>query len=451
MPRKKRSEFAAGLFVLVALAAAVGVVVWLGAADMLRPARWKAVFYVNEASGSVRLEVGGVVQLNDDPVGKLTEVRFDPKVGRTFYVAQIDRDDVRIRADGRAIADAGFIGGARLVVTSRGSADKPLADEKNPIELSPGGFAGALAAINQEFDRSDDASMMGKIHDILNGLTTAAGDVAAITGSLRKETDPRHAETLLNKIHTGVEDLQAVTASIRREMTPDEKDSTLARVRKSADDLNRITADIRTQTDVKAEGSAVAKVHGSLDDMNQITADARPKIQQTLTAVNSAAGNIEGYTKKDFAEILATLRRTNTKVLKIATDFGEVSGQVKEMVTVNRDRIDEMIDNMTLVSADLKATAKDVRRAPWRLLHKPDKKEIDSQNIYDAARAFSSGAEQLDQAIIKLTGLAKAHPEGVAAKDPQFLKIREQIEKSFTEFTKVENAFWKELVRQPGP
>ena len=62
-----------------------------------------------------------------------------------------------------------------------------------------------------------------------------------------------------------------------------------------------------------------------------------------------------------------------------------------------------------------------------------------------SARAFSNGAEQLDQAIAKMAGLAKAYPEGVPTDDPTLQKIRKQLQETFGKFSKAEQALWKEL------
>jgi methyl-accepting chemotaxis protein len=176
-----------------------------------------------------------------------------------------------------------------------------------------------------------------------------------------------------------------------------------------------------------------------------MTADARPKLSDTLTAVRDTAQQIRKYTKEDVADLLAKLREVNTEILKIAKDFASVSSEVKEVVLLHRGNVDEMIDNMALVSANLKATSKEIRRNPWRLLYKPDEKELHSQNIYEAARAFVNGAEQLDQAVAKMTGLAKAHPEGIPSDDPTLLKVRAHLEETFGKFSKAEQALWKEL------
>jgi len=65
-------------------------------------------------------------------------------------------------------------------------------------------------------------------------------------------------------------------------------------------------------------------------------------------------------------------------------------------------------------------------------------------NIFDAARAFDSGATALNRAVMKLKILTK-----LDVKDPEMLeevrRIRKHIQESFEEFQKVEEMLWEEL------
>jgi len=415
MPRKKQSELAAGLFVIIALAVTLGVVVWMGP-SLLKTTRQRAVFYVLESSGSAGIAVGSFVQINDKQVGKIAEIVLDGENARTLYVAEIEHEGVLVHADAEAQVVAGLVGGEKLVITNRGSPDEPLADADHPVELTGGldramgdlsAAAGNLRAISETIRVQLGAARAGpiltKIHDILNSLKEAGADVARIAANVRKETEPGAEGTVLG------------------------------RIRSSAADLNAMTSRLARESDAKSDGSLAAKAHGIMDD-------AGPKLRRTLAAAADVAEQLRTYTKKDLGEILAKLRQSNTEVLKIVKDFSEVSAGARQIVLLNRDNIDEMLDNLAQVSVNLKSVSKEVRRNPWRLLYEPTDKELDSQNIYDAARAFSDGAAQLDQAIAKLKGVDPA------TADPELVKkIREHLEATFARFSRAEEKLWKEM------
>lgn len=425
MARKKHNELAAGIFVILALGVTAGVVIWLGGSSILKPAKQKAVFYAMEQAGSFDLVEGGFVQISDEQIGRLVKIDFDPTSGRTYYITEIERGDIKIHSDGKARVSAGLVGGGRLIVLSRGSEDKPLADREHAIELAGGldqtmaDLGSAVQRINEviqaELSVSDPEAILNKVHKVIDSLKIAAADMAKTLANIKAETDRQNETAMLAKIH------------------------------KTIDDANDISANISAQMDVDNKEALMAKVHTSIDDINKMTADARPKVSETLGAARDIAVKFREYTDKDIADILAKLRQSNTEILKITRDFSTVSGQVKQIVVMNRDNIDEMLDNMVHVSINLKAASKEIRRNPWRLLYEPDDKELHSQNISDAARSFANGAAQLDQAVSKLTSLAKAAPEGIAADDPMLISVRQHLQETFDKFHKAEQALWKEL------
>lgn len=430
MPRRKYSELTAGIFVLLALGVTVGLVVWLGASDLFKRGAQRVTFYAAESDGSMGLAVGNAIQINDMPVGRISDIRSAPKGGRTLYIADVEMRDLKIHADGAAQVAKDLVGQGRLVITSRGSAAKPLADEDNPIHLT------------------------GGLDQAMSNIASVSEDLKSIAGTFKREMDVAQSAAMLAKVHGVVDDLKraavniaSLSSNVLAETDSQRKGSVIAKVHASADDVNRVTGSLSRELDPANPAALLAKVHRSADDLNAMTADAKPKVQRTLTAMENVATQFESFTKKDIVEILATLREVNSKVLTIVNNFSVVSEQARQMVALNRDRVDEMIDNMSQVSDNLKATSKEVRRNPWRLLYKPDKQELKSQNVSEAARAFASGAEQLDQVIIRLNALSQANPKGIAADDPELQKIRKEIQGTFGNFTKAEQALWQEMAK----
>jgi ABC-type transporter Mla subunit MlaD len=424
MPRKQKSELTTGLMVLAGLAALVGVVFWLGAVDILNPPQQEAWFYLPQSEGPLGLMKGSQVKIGDELIGQVDRIVLDNDNGRVLYVVAVQREGLKVHADGKARVAANLVGTAALAVLSTGSADAPLADRDNAILLSSG-------AIDQA----------------MNHLAEAAKGLSNVVASLEREMDPARREALLAKVHLVVDDLQKAAGEVSAMAG-----SLNSRQKGILDAIKTVADSLAVETDATLAGSLLAKVHGVADnateasaDVAAITADARPKMERTMTAVADTAARVNEYAKDDLAALLSDLRTTNSEVLKIARDFAKVSGETREMLAVHRPSLDEIIDNMTQVSADLKATAKEVRRNPWRLLHTPDDKELHSTNIYDAARAFSAGAEQLDQAVTKLKAISAANPEGLDGDDPDVQRIREQIQKTFEQFNKAEQALWKEL------
>ncbi len=400
MAKRQHNEFAAGLFVLIALGAGIAVLVWLGAAEVFSPARGLAGFYVDESSGDVGLEKGSLVIIAGKEMGKVIKTTYQPENSRTIYLAKLDRDDVKVYSDGKAHVAAGLVGAGRLVITSRGTPKAKIANEENPVK-------------------------------ILGGMDQTMGDLAATAESLKKvaatveqQLNAEQAGTLLVKIHTILDDLK--TTSTR---------------------VVQIAANIAKEVEAANKASILAKAHQTMDDINQISGDAGPKVEKALTSVVNIAEKLEKYTEKEIVDLLADLRETTTKLVGIVGDMKAVSATARDVAVLNRQNIDETIANMKSVSLNLNAAAKEIRRNPWRLLAKPSDKEERTQNIYDAARAFAEGAEQLDDAIVRLKALRQARPDGVKTDDPELIKIRKHLQDTFEKFRTAEDALWKEVVK----
>jgi ABC-type transporter Mla subunit MlaD len=449
MPRKRHSELAAGLFVLAGLAVGAGVVLWLGAAEMFRTRGQEVVFRVNQAAGSVGVLEGAPITLGDAEIGRVHRVEARPAEGDCLYHARLERTDIAIRGDADAVVVSPPIGQAKIVLLYAGGSDQ-LADANHPVALH-GGLDQFMTRINvvaeniektsqrirQELEPNQAGSLLAGVHAVVRKMDGAADALARIAGNVEGETLAADANSLVGKLHRSAGDVNAVTASLARQMDPNAGVTIAAR-------LGRALAHVDAQLDPNVNDSLMRKVRAAADDLAGMLAETRPKVKEAVTSVSGAARDIESYTKKDLAEILASLREANTKILKIAGDFSTVSEQAKQIAATNRDNIDETLDNLALVSINLKAASEEIRRNPWRLLHSPGQKELRSQNLYAAVRSFSDAAAQLDQAIAKLRGLKE-----VQSDTPEYAKARQEIIKSLTEtfekFHKAEEGLWKEL------
>ncbi|MFW6133613.1 MAG: MlaD family protein [Planctomycetota bacterium] len=433
MAKKRTNELTAGLFVIVTLGVTLGVVLWIGAAEMFRPSRQTAYFYVDPSAGSLGLNEGSAVLIGDAPIGKITEVRYDASAGRTVYRARIERDDVRIRSDARATVSLAMLGTAQLVIKDPGSTDSPPADAAHAVPVT----GGMTAAFDQ--------------------LTNTLQTVGSLAGAAHEQfTDP---EALIGKLNDVAAQAQTIASRVAAEVDPNSPDSVMRHVKNISRRTDRtivpkvagIAEQIQHETDRESSGSLIRKAHGIADegvvmagnvreataDIKAITTDARPKVSKILSHAQRTAGQME----KDLPAIFARLRQANDKILKVANDLSDVSGATREIVVLNRHNIDHMIENMTRVSESLKATAAEIRRSPWRLLRKPDREEVVTYDILTAAGAFAQGAASLDRALAKLETLQ----EEPAADDAQVKQIRAHLAETFAKFKAVEDALWKQM------
>jgi ABC-type transporter Mla subunit MlaD len=401
----------------------------LGASDMFKSSAGEAWFFVDLDRGALGLKPGDPVKITDVEVGEVTDVRLNMESQKTYYVVELFDDCTKVYSDAKITVNAALIGGGATLqildcggAKRQGKASAEIADENNPAEVQLGIFEKAATTL-AKFE-----SLSSQIEGL---LTTLAG-----------EMNKAHDGSVMQKLHKMMIVGTAALAIVKTELNAENQAAMMAKLHKTIEHLKGIAKD------------AQPKVKSMLSRMDKMLASAEPKMDKLfddtgklVTGATELVGEFKKLTKGDIAKIIARLHKVSEHILTIATNFAKLSDGAENIVTVNRENIDEIVDNMVQVATNLKSASKEIRRNPWRLLYRPDDKEMHSQNVHDAARAFSNGASQLDQALAKLKGLAASHPKGVPANDPQLKKIAEQIKETFEKFTDAEKALWKELLK----
>lgn len=188
--------------------------------------------------------------------------------------------------------------------------------------------------------------------------------------------------------------------AIKQEFNPDDPNSLLARVKYEVD----------------------------RDKADSIVASFKSAVAQLEKDTHAIAGNIQRtLAKADFA--LETAESTLKDLQRFTGD----------------ERIDRIIKNIDEVSINLKLTSREVRRAPWKLLYKPKRKEFRIQALVDSAGAFAAGAERLDSAALRLQKLLATTDDKRMIYGDQVKSMVSELETSFEQFQKAERKFWEQL------
>ena len=177
-----------------------------------------------------------------------------------------------------------------------------------------------------------------------------------------------------------------------------------------------------------------------------------------MDTVQEAVANIRKITE-DFKEVSAKARETvNLAKPKLETivdnfqtaseNFKELSQKSKETVSLSKPQLEKIISNIHAASVEMKAGMREIRWNPWRLLHNPTDRELRTQNLLTAARAFSSGAADVDASVAKLEGLLAARDDSVTTDDPQVQQMVEELRATMVKFSQAADTFFKRLGTQ---
>ncbi len=385
---RARNNARAGVFVSVTLLLAVGAVVILTDVweTLTKPTDQYTVTF-DVASGVRNLKEGGDVRVGGVVMGKVLAVEPRIHAGEVFDKIDVDFSIFRpavLYADAQILVTSPLIGAdAWLDIPSVGTLDSgpfpeagiagiasigALTTILGPENAAKAGemfddakqFTEFLATVPQEYDQ--------RVVPILDNADSAAGDIAALTETIRRENWPRWSASVDNVM----------------------------------DWANSTTG---TLDEIFEHGRA-------------IFADNRPKINTTIDNLQASSENVREVTQHfndetvaKIDELLDTGKSAMETALAVLDDVNrEFDGWIPD--------ISETLANARLAAQQLKLTGIEVRRSPWKLFHEPSVNELEHELLYGAARSFALAASDLKAASESVRRVLEFHSDQIAA-DPQ--------------------------------
>ncbi len=413
---KKRNTFTLGLTLLVMFTMFVAFLLFIGSQGIFRPETRE--FTVRFGLGAAMPEIvkGSRVNCFGQAVGKVVETNFieapDP-TGRSkedlpyLEVRATAIEALNLRSDVRIISTGPPLGGKGVIeIVHRGISENPL-DDETIVYGSVTGFQEVLATVTRELDDKNP------------------------TGLLRM---------------------------IKSEFDVRDKDSLLAHVRKSSRDINRITRSLALEMTRDKEEHLLHKLHISMDKVNHglqelvaLLEETRPSINRTLGSAEQAMAKIDTQIidnlVKEFnpnhkAGTLAQIHVAFEKLNGSLDDVNALTSATKGIVVLNRDRIDELVQNASEAGMLLRAGIKDLTLHPWKAFLKPTPSELRELNMFNVAREFAAASAHLDDSTSRLKSLADLYGTSIDVNDTQLLNIQADLTESVKKYREAEQALW---------
>jgi hypothetical protein len=278
------------------------------------------------------------------------------------------------------------------------------------------------------------------------GKGNPVGDGVAVTG----QPDPK--SVLFNGLGDVTPRLQATVAKLQTETVPKVND-TVDAIAKAANTATETIAHARTKIDPGFDKYAkVTDTAGeTMVHVRDLVGDSKPDLRGTFANLNAVTGTVKEKLPETMDKLNGVLTRVNDSVMKLQTSLDDVKATVantkdvsataRSVLVGNRSRIDSMVASLKTTGDNLKAASSEIRRSPWRLLYKPNKGEMANLNLYDAARQFAEGANDMNDA-------AAALRDALASKELDGKQIRslvERLDKTFVGFQQVEKTLWERV------
>ncbi|MEE9130628.1 MAG: hypothetical protein V3T84_11470 [Phycisphaerales bacterium] len=385
---RARNNARAGVFVSVTLLLAVGVVIIL--TDVWETVTKQTDQYTVtfDVAGGVRnLKEGADVRVGGLGMGKVLAVEPRIHAGEAFDKIDVDFSIFQpavLYADAQILVTSPLIGAdAWLDIPSVGTPDSGSFPEDGiagitgigalttilgPENAAKAGemfndakeFTEFLATMPQEYDQ--------RVVPILDNADSAAGDLAALTETIRQENWPRWSASVDNVMDWA--------------------------------------------------NSTTGKLDEIFEHGRGILADNRPKINTTIDNLKASSETVREVTdrvKEETVDRIHTLLDTGQSAMDTAVAVLEdVNREFDALVPDIRDTL----ANARLAAQQFKLTMIEVRRSPWKLIHRPSVNELEHELLYGAARSFALAASDLKAASESVRRVLDYHSDQMAA-DPQ--------------------------------
>ncbi|MCX5684133.1 MAG: MlaD family protein [Planctomycetota bacterium] len=416
MPQNSaRNHVVAGAFLLVALAAAVTVLVLVGGWDA-----WNLEMQTLNVrfKAAPNVKIGCPVLLAGHPVGSVEKTQLVESpcpVGDkrpTCYMVQVTvslEKQYAIHKDARIMISQALVGSSAVINIEDVGVGEKVTDFVMGGEASPFAAAAGEVGIGDKERQS-----VGEIIE----------DIRVVTASLKTELP-----AVVEKVKAASADLADGSKKAKE---------TVAEMKEILDENRE-----NVKTAIANTKGATENVVASTQTIQQIVTENRDEIHQTIVHARSIAENAD----KEAASIVANVKATSVDVKAAMADFKVIAGDTKALISTNRGNIATTLQNFRETSDHLLALSKEVRRAPWRLFATPDKKEVESLNLYDSARAFASAATDIQTCADTLQVMIEARKNGVDV-NVEFLQgMEKRLEETFARYQEAEKALMKEFER----
>ncbi len=180
-------------------------------------------------------------------------------------------------------------------------------------------------------------------------------------------------------------------------------------------------------------GQSTTDFKGTMANLNASTTAIKEKLPGILDDARAVLTKLQGTIDN------ATLAMEDIK--KTFAHTRDLTKDVKTIIATNRAKFDAIIAGLKDSSDNIKHATVELRRSPWRLLYKPGPGEVDNLLLFDSAREFADGANDLNDAV---QALKDAVNSGDVPPDELQKKI-DLLNHSFEKFTGVEQKLWKNV------
>lgn len=418
---KKINPLLAGTFILICIAAGAGVIIGIRGLEYFTSpvdTRYIAFGLKDDLGG---LAVGDPVRIGGYKVGQVDKIELvnpdDPRVEKSGGKPTTPILLVSISVPKKYVIKQGVIPAVQTSITGTSNINFDSLGTGDPLPVMQF-MVGKPSAMSELLAMASD--LKPRISSIMTQVDEKT--IPAVTGvfaDARTQTLPRANATF--------DEFKAAGTSAKTTLSKIEGhvDPAMDKYGKAADSARSMMDTIRdvfgdTKEDFRTVMANFAKT----------SADIREKLPGILDKFDAAMVKVN--------ESLTSVQESLTELKTASVNVKDATGGAANIVASNANRIDAMLEAMKNTGRNLEKASSEIRHSPWRLLYQPKTNELSNLNLFDAAREFAAGAQNLNDAAMALKDAAK-DPK---ADETRVKALMQDLDDRFKQFQDVEKKLW---------
>jgi ABC-type transporter Mla subunit MlaD len=369
---------------------------------------------------------GSAVQVGGLEVGAVAEVR--PVLDDGVFSEELDvviavDDRVRFRDGAEALLQKPLVGGLSSI--NFASLGDPNASELDEGDVMPGRISPPELLASAGYGESQALAL----RQLIDAAARGAGNFEAISQDIRDSLVPR-ANTVVERVERDyplwAEDVTATLDNVNTaaERAPDIAEKVEATIDTISENTGRATDAIVSNGE--AFESTLAELTAFLDDL----AASRQSAESFLRQLDEEIAPQASAFLEDADDAL--------------TDAGDALERANSALAEQEPNVRQTLANLRIASQEVRYLTAEVRRSPWRLIYRPDQRELEYELLYDAARSYAAAVTNLRAATESLE--ATLATDRLPDDADRLAELKANVESAFASFERAQVRFMTELM-----
>lgn len=391
----QKANLLAGTFLFGGVVLAIVMSFVLADVSLTRHTEYTVRFSLED--GATGLSPDASVRVGGQQVGKVKSIRVEHDDAIDDYAVHVViniRADIQLYEDAWAHLEVPLLGtGSAINIPYLGTGkgiDTPqgTSAKLEPGETLVGSIAPPVFLANAGFGPQQREQLQQMFADTQRALSEFADAL----------------ETIRPQVQPVADDAAATVAAARRSVESFESDFADWRSNVSSTLDNASTASEQLPTMVDEAKLILADAGEMIKSGRAVVDDNRPRIDNILANTDTITARVNDEWIPRGSNLLDDAREG----VQTYTDAG---AHINTILAEQQPGLERTLANLRVASDQFKFLAIEARSQPWRLLHRPDTKELENQLLYDSARSYAlavadlRAASESMEAIITRTGL----------------------------------------------